>query len=283
MKNNANVDFNECVKTHNDAKVKTTSGVYNMLYGDIIGREITKAQSIIIRNGTVLEKLVSSFIKNVECDFFEISTILDYNKEMDMFNSCRINEDTFDISDRIYLIDRKVFKDIKHKNKGIEPDLLALIVKDGVATFYVIELKMGDNFDTKKSAGEKEHLTIFVEQLKVAKGIKKVYKISPFFSDLSKTKLSKEGFKGVFSEDEILNRNELSELFGIDFNVLIEIYKTVEDTNKKDFIYNICEESYIREIILSNPNIRNDIKLLNNLEKKYLNLLHLLYGMEKFD
>lgn len=267
MKNNTNDDFNEYVKTHNDAIVKTTSGVYNMLYGDIIGREITKAQSIIIRNGTVLEKLVSSFIKNVECDFFEISTILDYNKEMDMFNSCRINEDTFDISDRIYLIDRKVFKYIKHNNKGIEPDLLALIVKDGVATFYVIELKMGDNFDTKKSAGEKEHLTIFVEQLKVAKGIKKVYKISPFFSDLSKTKLSKEGFKGVFSEDEILNRNELSELFGIDFNVLIEIYKTVEDTNKKDFIYNICEESYIREIILSNPNIRNDIKLLNNLEK----------------
>lgn len=268
MKNNKNVVFNKCVKTHNDAKVKTTSGVINMLYGDPIGREISKAHSIIISNGTVLEKLVSEYIKNnVECDVVEISTILDYNKEMDMFNYSHNNDDTFDISDRIYLIDRKLFKDIKHNNKGIEPDLLVLIVKDGVATFYVIELKMGDNFDTKKSAGEKEHLTIFVEQLNVAKGIKKVYKISPFFSNLSKDKLIKNGFKSVFSENEILTRNELNELFGIDFNGIIEIYKTVEDTNKKYFIDNICEEPYIREIILSNSNIRNDIKLLNNLEK----------------
>ena len=271
MKNNKNVVFNKCVKTHNDAKVKTTSGVINMLYGDTIGREISKAHSIIISNGTVLEKLVSEYIKNnVECDVVEISTILDYNKEMDMFNSIRNNDDTFDISDRIYLIDKKIFKDIKHNNKGIEPDLLALIVKDGVTTFYVIEEKTGDNFDTKKSSAEKEHLTIFSKQLKKLNyvpgmGIK--YYIVPFFSEKSKDKLSKYGFKNVFSEDELLTRDELSELFGIDFNDLIDPYEEFRDINIRAFLNNLCEDPYIREILLNNPNMKKDIERLNSLEK----------------
>lgn len=269
MKRITGVNFKEYVKTHNDRKPKTTSGVTIMLYGETLGRELSKAQSNIIGNGTVLENLVSASIRNAGFEFYEIGTLSDYNKEVDMFDTCRINDDTFDISDRIYLIDKRVFKDIKHNGKGIQPDLLALIVKDGKVDFNVIELKAGDNFDTKKSSAEKVHLTVFVDQLNAIKGIEPVYKITPFFSNVSKDKLSKYGFKNVFSEDELLTRDELSELFGIDFNDLIDPYEEFRDINIRAFLNNLCEDPYIREILLNNSNMKKDIERLNSLEKSF--------------
>ena len=255
--------FNKYVKTHNDSKVKTTSGVLDILYG-FLGKEISKVLSNTIRNGTGLEKLISiaieDTIENSEySDFYKIKTLLDYNNVMDEFNSHRINDDTFDLSDRVYLIKKSVFKDIKHGDKRIQPDLLSIIVKNGKIDFYVIEIKMGDNFDTKKSAAEKEHLTIFSEKLNVITGVNKVYKILPFFSNTSKDKLSKYGFKNVFSEEEILTRNELSELFGINFDGLIELYSNVKETNITMFINNICEDSDIRMKILNNTNVKKDV------------------------
>lgn len=259
MKKIKNVDFKKFIKTYNDSVVKTTSGVSNKLYGNTIGKSISKVQSNIISNGTGLEKLIFASIKNTLDNVYEIKTLSDYNKLMNEIDSTHINDDIFDINNRVYLIHKNIFKDIKHGEKKIQPDLLSIIVKDGKITFYVFEEKMGDNFDTKKSNAEKEHLTIFVEQLKVSTGINIVYKILPFFSDESKNNLSKYGFKKAFSENEIITRNELSELFEIDFNDLVEIYDTVQDINETMFIDDICEDSNIHRKIAKNHNFQNYI------------------------
>ena len=261
MKKIKNVVFKKFIKTYNDSVVKTTSGVSNKLYGNTIGKAISKVQSNIISNGTCLEKLIFVSIKNTLDNVYEIKTLSDYNKLMNEIDSTHINDDTFDISNRVYLIHKNIFTDIKHGEKKIQPDLLSIIVKDGKITFYVFEEKMGDNFDTKKSNAENEHLTIFVEQLqlKVRTGINIVYKILPFFSDESKNYLSKYGFKKAFSEDEILTRNELSELFEIDFNDLVEIYDTVQDINETMFIDYICEYRNIQRKIAKNHNFQNYI------------------------
>lgn len=259
MKKIKNVDFKKFIKTYNDSAVKTTSGVSNKLYGNTIGKAISKVQSNIISNGTGLEKLIFASIKNTLNNVYEIKTLSDYNKLMNEIDSTHINDDIFGINNRVYLIYKNIFKDIKHGDKKIQPDLLSIIVKDGKITFYVFEEKMGDNFDTKKSNAEKEHLTIFVEQLKVRTGINIVYKILPFFSDESKNNLSKYGFKKAFSENEIITRNELSELFEIDFNDLVEIYDTVQDINETMFIDDICEDRNIHRKIAKNHNFQNYI------------------------
>ncbi len=261
MKKIKNVEFKNYIKTYNDSVVKTTSGVSNKLYGNTIGKAISKVQSNIISNGTCLEKLIFVSIKNTLDNVYEIKTLSDYNKLMNEIDSTHINDDTFDISNRVYLIHKNIFTDIKHGEKKIQPDLLSIIVKDGKITFYVFEEKMGDNFDTKKSNAEKEHLTVFVEQLqlKVRTDINIVYKILPFFSDESKNYLSKYGFKKAFSEDEILTRNELSELFEIDFNDLVEIYDNVQDINETMFIDDICEDRNIQRKIAKNHNFQNYI------------------------
>lgn len=265
LKHIINVNFG-LIKTYVDSKVKSTSGFIEKLFGDSIAKVVTKVLSNVISNGTAVEKLISEAIKNtVEC-VYEIKTRSCYDELMDKFKSCRINDETFAISDAVYLIHKNVFEDIKHNNRKIQPDLLSIIVKNGRITFYIIEEKTGDNFDTKKSSAEKEHLTIFAEQvgqlnvaLNVASGIDIKYFIVPFFSEKSKDKLSKSGFKGHFTEDEILKRSELSEVFGIDFDDIVKLFDKVRDINKKMVIDDMCGCSDIRSIMLENPYLRNDV------------------------
>lgn len=256
------------IKMYNETKVKITSGFNAKLFGDSIAKVVSRIHSNCISNGTAVEKLIAESIRNTADCVYEIETRLSYNELMDEFNSHRINDETFDISDRLYLIYKNVFEDIKHNNRKIQPDLLAIQVKNGRITFYIIEEKTGDNFDTKKSSAEKEHLTIFSEQvkLKVVSGIDIKYFIVPFFSEKSKDKLSKSGFKGRFTEDEILKRNELSEVFGIDFDDIVKLFEEVSDKNKKMVIDDICGYSDLRSLISENPEVINDVinQIYNN-------------------
>lgn len=261
LKKITNVNFG-LIKTYNDSKVKTTSGFIEKLFGDSIAKVTSKVHSNGISNGTVVEKLIAEAIKNTVENVYEIKTHLDYNKLMDEFNSCRINDETFAISDSMYLIYKNVFEDIKHNNRKIQPDLLAIIVKNGRITFYIIEEKTGDSFDTKKSSAEKEHLTIFseqLEQLNVVSGIDIKYFIVPFFSEKSKDTLSKSGFKGYFTEDEILKRNELSEVFGIDFDDIVKLFDKVRGINQEMYVDDICGFSDVRSIMSKNSYLRNDV------------------------
>ena len=261
LKKITNVNFG-LIKTYNDSKVKTTSGFIEKLFGDSIAKVTSKVHSNGISNGTVVEKLIAESIKNTVENVYEIKTHLDYNKLMDEFNSCRINDETFAISDSMYLIYKNVFEDIKHNNRKIQPDLLAIIVKNGRITFYIIEEKTGDSFDTKKSSAEKEHLTIFseqLEQLNVVSGIDIKYFIVPFFSEKSKDTLSKSGFKGYFTEDEILKRNELSEVFGIDFDDIVKLFDKVRGINQEMYVDDICGFSDVRSIMSKNSYLRNDV------------------------
>ena len=261
LKKITNVNFG-LIKTYNDSKVKTTSGFIEKLFGDSIAKVTSKVHSNGISNGTVVEKLIAEAIKNTVENVYEIKTHLDYNKLMDEFNSCRINDETFAISDSMYLIYKNVFEDIKHNNRKIQPDLLAIILKNGRITFYIIEEKTGDSFDTKKSSAEKEHLTIFseqLEQLNVVSGIDIKYFIVPFFSEKSKDTLSKSGFKGYFTEDEILKRNELSEVFGIDFDDIVKLFDKVRGINQEMYVDDICGFSDVRSIMSKNSYLRNDV------------------------
>lgn len=256
------------IKMYNETKVKITSGFNAKLFGDSIAKVVSRIHSNCISNGTAVEKLIAESIRTTADCVYEIETRLSYKELMDEFNSHRINDETFDISDRLYLIYKNVFEDIKHNNRKIQPDLLAIQVKNGRITFYIIEEKTGDNFDTKKSSAEKEHLTIFSEQvkLKVVSGIDIKYFIVPFFSEKSKDKLSKSGFKGRFTEDEILKRNELSEVFGIDFDDIVKLFEEVSDKNKKMVIDDICGYSDLRSLISENPEVINDVinQIYNN-------------------
>lgn len=246
-------------KKHCDSKPKDSSGFNEKLYGDV-GKEASKLQGVINSSGTAVEKSILEYIEyNTVC--YKIINSSRYNELMNEFYTCHIIDNTFDIKDGTYLINKDIF-DIKRYNKRIKPDLLFIKVKNGRITFHVYELKTGDSFDTTKSMGQKEKLTTFVEQLKlnVVKGIDIKYGIIPFFSDKPKNKLSKKGFKKYFNEDEIITQKELSELLEIDFtDFLKETFEELRDINETMFIDGLSNYPDVREKMSKNPNVINDV------------------------
>ena len=98
-----------------------------------------------------------------------------------------------------------------------------------------------------------------MEQLNVVSGIDIKYFIVPFFSEKSKDTLSKSGFKGYFTEDEILKRNELSEVFGIDFDDIVKLFDKVRGINQEMYVDDICGFSDVRSIMSKNSYLRNDV------------------------
>lgn len=62
------------------------------------------------------------------------------------------------IVDETGLCTKKIIKNSKYKLNGYESDFIAFTVNQTKNICYVIKLKDGDNFDTKKSLAEKKHV-----------------------------------------------------------------------------------------------------------------------------
>lgn len=118
---------------------KQSGGGYERLVGDKDMASIfTKAQSTVISNGTELEKIISN----------RSNTITDLDAFID---DC----DNGTVADGSYLCTKKVVKASSYKLAGHEPDFIAFTVNKAKNICYVVELKDGDAFDTKKSLAEK--------------------------------------------------------------------------------------------------------------------------------
>ena len=58
------------------------------------------------------------------------------------------------INDGSYLCNKKTVKGSSYRLNRHEPDFIAFVVSEAKKLCYVVELKDGDNFDTKKSAAD---------------------------------------------------------------------------------------------------------------------------------
>lgn len=186
-----------------DSQPKTTAGGYERLVGDKDMAEIfTRAQSATIRNGSELEKIISDradTIGNLD-DFLE---------------AC----DNGVIIDGSYLCGKSTVKKSSYKLNGHEPDFIAFVVDGAKKLCYVVELKDGDNFDTKKSAAEREMLEIFVNHI-----APKIQFATRFyiccFNQPDKEKIV-TGFKRVFDEDEVMTGREFCDILEIDYDDIV--------------------------------------------------------------
>lgn len=182
---------------------------WNSWYMRVIGSEelwrlLSRVQSTIISNWTELERMIterSNLIKDIDF-FIEQATI-------------------WEIENGIYLCLKKNFKKSKKYTesvKWIEPDMLIFIIESH-RICKVIELKDWDNFDTKKSLWEKEHLEKFATLFWAKIPFVTEYYICSFHQN-NKEKIF-QGFKKVFSYEHILTWRELCNILGIDYNEII--------------------------------------------------------------
>ncbi len=119
-----------------NANPKTSSGGYTRVFNDAdLGKLIQKIQSTVITNGTELEKIIT-----------QQSNVIN---DLDTFLSeCNYK------SDGVYLCSKNTTKKSKYRLDKHEPDLIIFEITSMSKNCYIIELKDGDNFDTKKADSE---------------------------------------------------------------------------------------------------------------------------------
>ena len=195
-----------------NAKPKTSSGGYNRVFNnEVIGKLIQKVQSTVISNGNELEIIIQK----------EANTI----DNLDEF----LLPQSIASKTGAFLCPKNVIKSSKYKLKGHEPDLIVFEISKCNKNCYIIELKDGDNFDTKKSGGEYTNLEIFKNHLG-----SQIAFITNFFIcsfNQSNKEMIVKGFKGTFTIDNVMTGRELCNLLGIDYDAIIETRKQDAEDN----------------------------------------------------
>lgn len=180
---------------------ETPSG-YERLFGDRkLGMLISKVQSAVISTGNELEKTLANKIKNTKG-----------------ISICNINKE-----DRIL-----------KKAKGDHDLNIDCVINKG-GNIYLIEIKDGDTFDTKKVAGE-------LESLKLAKSFlikKKIPAENILIKFCSFNATSHEqierGAKGLLEKGMAMTGKELCVLLGINFEEIVEERKSQQKENLNYF------------------------------------------------
>lgn len=118
---------------------------YSRLFGNIeLGNLISRVQGAVISAGTELERLILDRCQRIR-DFDAFVTDLDNR------------------SPGIFVATKRQIKNSEVVETKFEPDLLAFDLVHRKC--YVIEVKDGDQFDTKKSEGERHTLHSFVDDV----------------------------------------------------------------------------------------------------------------------
>lgn len=196
-------------------------GGYTRLLGDVkLGALISRLHSACISSGNELENLILA-----KSDLFLVRTV----EEME---SLFLNGDNF--TKKTYLIPKKIVKKSAKFRSEHEPDFL--ILKKETKTLYITELKDGDSFDTKKSAGEVESLRKFENQISRKISFKTLI-IVCCFNQISKEKII-QGFKNKITSSEAFTGKEFCELIGINYQAIIQERIKDQKENLKFF----CDE-----------------------------------------
>lgn len=201
---------------------------YTRLFGiDALGNLMSRIQGTVISSGTELEKLIWERVKQIpDLDKFIVETI----------NTPR---------DGIWIAKKEQVKHSKIIHSQYEPDFIAFDLNKRIC--YVVEVKDGDQFDTKKASGEHKTLHDFITGCEALPFSKQVYICS--FNAKTKEDIYL-GLKKKFSMTEILTGKELCGLFGIDYDEIIKIRTSDQQGNLEYFVKALSSIGTIRRMIV---------------------------------
>lgn len=204
-------------------------GGYTRLFGvKALGHLVSRIQATVISSGTELENLIWERCPHKIGD-------------LDGFIEKTLHEKR----EGIWIARKKQIKDSKRINSQYEPDFLGFNLMQKLC--YVIEIKDGDAFDTKKSAGEHQMLRNFINDISSALPFSfQMYLCS--FNSASKKDIH-IGLKGKFAMEEIMTGAELCLLFGINYDDIIKIRTSDQQKNLEYFVATLLRIDLIRIMI----------------------------------
>lgn len=205
-------------------------GGYTRLFGDPeLGNLISRIQSAVIASGNELEKLI-----------IERSNII---KDLDVFLQQDIYPESVCIATKAAIKKCKTIVSV-----SAEPDFVVFQRRPSRQHCYIIELKDGDAFDTKKAAGERESMHRFVNV--IAPLVR--FTITTHFCCFNQNnrRAIVDGFKRKITTEEAMTGQEFCQLLSIDYE---EIVKFRQEHQIKNFQY------FARELLAIQP-VRAEIE-----------------------
>lgn len=208
-------------------------GAYARCFGNAeLSRLLSRVQSLIIRNGNELEKLVT--------DLMSDKLIYD----VDEFLSAQI----MDIGVRV-ATKKALKKCTTLTGNGIEPDFIVFDRKRHSQDCYVVELKDGHEFDTKSSEKEQQNLVDFLAANETTLHFYNCHGKICGFNANSKEEIQ-IGFKRKISLDEAMTGREFCGLVGIEYDQIIAHRAADRVANYNSFLSDL----------LKIPSVRSDLQ-----------------------
>jgi hypothetical protein len=196
-------------------------GGYTRLFGDsLLGQLLSRVQSAVIASGSELERFVIEHTSTLD----DVDAFLD----MDI------------IPEGVFVAPKKVLKKSKLIDYAdVEPDFVVFERKGKKHHCYLIELKDGDTFDTKKAAGERASLHRFMTAISPYIQFSTSVHFCCFHRD-TRAEIVK-GFKHKITANEAMTGREFSSLLGIDYDAIITKRTQHQQRNFDCFIDNLLE------------------------------------------
>lgn len=199
-------------------KNQSPSGYTRLFGNEDLGNLMSRVQAAVISSGSELEKLILEKSHSID-DFDKFISDINYKNS------------------GIYVASKKQIKSSKIIKTSFEPDLIAFDLVKRIC--YVIEVKDGDQFDTKKAAGERANLESFVNYASPKLPFSFKAYVCSFNSPNKESILV--GLKHKFTIDEVITGRESCDLLGIDFDDINKVRNTDQTANLDYFIEELVE------------------------------------------
>ena len=213
-----------------DTKPGRRDGGYTRVFNNPdIGSVVSRIQGTTIRAGTELEQIIHRESESNETAIEDLDKFL-ANGEDGIFIA---GKSSIKASTKIYF-------------EGAEPDYLIFEKKGVSRRCFVMELKDGDTFDTKKSGGEVSTLRAFTQSVGSTLTYSTEIRICSF--NQSDKRAIVQGFKRTVDESLVWTGREFCELMGFDYDAIVSERRADAEANRRFFIEQLLEIDAVREI-----------------------------------
>ena len=194
-------------------------GSYTRIFGSAeIGSLISAIHSTSIAAGNDLETLISYYANLID------------DSLIDAFHNHSLPPGK-------YLITKKVIKNDTTLKFEQEPDCIMVLTKDNECK--IVEIKLGDNFDTKKSKGEVTSMRKYAQKANMVLKYKVSYAVCMWFAKDKESVVN--GFKREITAKEALTGREFCKLLDIDYDVINSKLDAYQKQNR-DFLFSKVAE-----------------------------------------
>jgi len=203
---------------------------YTRLFGIFaLGNLMSRVQGAVIASGNELEDMIWERVKYPIADLDEFISKTIHTSE-----------------NKTYVATKNQIKKSKSINSKYEPDFIAF--NPSSRHCYIVEVKDGDTFDTKKSAGE--HITLHNFNNDISQSLPYSTSIHMCCFNSPTREEPFYGLKKKFALQELLTGKELGNLFGFDYDEIVEMRTSDQQSNLDYFIRAILAIDNIRNMIV---------------------------------